>query len=193
MGLLKKDPLKEIFKDYEREDDEDILETAKLISNNDPEVVKAMDLALNDPIKYIKQNAERFSERGIELDDPDSFEELDADEFLFLGMVDELEEHGFAFEFDYKCELEDFLWGLEQIENYDLIKDIIPTVELDENDDVEKWGKEINAAIDKAWGTDNLDEKAALCYIDIDSDSYPLTVLTYGTLSALTIPFIMAM
>lgn len=184
MGLFNKDPLKKIFADYDREDHEDIFETAKLISGNDPGIVKAVDLALNDPIKYIKENSERFSERGIMLDDEDSFEDLDADEFLFLGILDELEEHGFAFEFDWKCELEDFLWGLKQLKNYSLITDVIKTVKLDEGEDIEAWGEEINAA---------LGDKARLVYIDIDSDSYPITILTADTLEKIPIPMVISM
>lgn len=181
MGLLKKDPLKEIFKDYENDD---ILEAAKMVSSNDAEVVRQMDFALKTPVKYINQYAERFSERGIELDDPDSFEDLDSDDLMFIAMVDELEERNYAFEFDYKCGLKDFLWGLEQLKNYSFIKDVIRTIKLDENEDVEAWGKQINEA---------LGEKAVLCYIYIDSDSYPLTILTAEELEKIPIPMIMAM
>lgn len=184
MGLFNRDPLKKIFADYDRGSHEDIFETAKLISGNDPGIVKAVDLALNDPIKYVKENAERYSERGIFLDDPDSFDDLDADEFLFLGMLDELEEHGFAFEFDWKCELEDFLWGLEQTKNYSLIADVIKTVKLNEGDDIEVWGKALNEA---------LGDKARLVTIDIDSDSYPVTILTAETLKKIPIPMVMSM
>lgn len=184
MGLFKKDPLKAIFEDYEREDHEDIFETAGLISENDPEVMAAMEAALNDPVKYINKTAGLFSERGIELDDEDSFEDLDADEFLYLGMVNELEEHGFAFEFDYKCELEDFLWGLEQLNNYGLIEDVIKSVKLDKSDDIETWGKLINEA---------LGGKAKLVYIDIDSDSYPIAVVTADAAEVIPIPMVMAM
>lgn len=189
MGLFKKDPLKEIFQDYENDD---ILETAKAISSNDAEVVKQMEFALKTPVKYIKQYAERFSERGIELDDPDSFEDLDSDDLMFIAMVDELEERNYAFEFDYKCAPEDFLWGLEQIKNYSLIKDFVQTLKLDENGDIEGWGREINVAVAKAWDGE-LDEKPVLCYLYFDSDSYPITILTCGKLGALPIPFIIAM
>ena len=72
MGLFKKDPLKEIFADYYREDCEDILETARAISGNDRRVVAAVNAALDDPRKFIRQNAKRFDERGIELDDEDA-------------------------------------------------------------------------------------------------------------------------
>lgn len=181
MGLFKKDPLKEIFRDYENDD---ILETAKTISGNDAEVVNRMEFALKEPVKYIRENAERFSERGIELDDPDSFEDLDSDDLLFLAMVDELEERDYAFEFDYKCELEDFLWGLEQLKNYSLIKDAVQTLKLDEDGDIEGWGKEINRV---------LSEKAALCYIHIDSDSYPISIVTAEAFENITVPMVIQM
>lgn len=184
MGLFKKDPLKEIFADYDREDCEDILETARAVSGNDRRVVAAVNAALDDPRKFIRQNAKRFDERGIELDDEDCLGELDADELLFLAMLDELEAFDYAFEYDYKCGLEDFLWGLTQIKTYDLIKDVIKTIEFDENKNIEKWGKEINKA---------LGGKAYLCYMHIDSDSYPLTIMTPEAFEKIPLPFILVM
>lgn len=184
MGLFKKDPLEKLFKDYEYGDNDDILETAKAVSGNDAEVVSQMEFALKEPVKYIRENAERFEERGIEIDDEDSFDEMDSDELLLLAMVDELEEHGYEFELDWKCELEDFLWGLEQIKGYALIKDVTQTLDLSEDDDAEEWGKQINAA---------LGGKAYICYIDIDSDSYLLTIVSAETLEKISLPFIIAM
>lgn len=179
--MFKKDPLKAIFKNDDRDDHEDILQAATLLSRNDPEVVKNMNSALDDPITYLKANAERLSERGIELDDGDALEELDADELLFLSMTDELEAHGYAFEFDHSCGLEDFLWGLERIKNYKIIADVVKSVELNEAGNVEEWAADINAA---------LGEKACLCYIYIESDSYPVTISDYDTVGELEIPFI---
>ena len=184
MGLFKKDPLKEIFADYEYGDNDDILETAKAISGNDAEVVNQTEFALKEPVKYIKQYAERFSERGIELDDEDSVKDMDSDELLWLAMFDELEEQNFVFEFDYKCELEDFLWGLEQIKNYSLIRDVMQTLKLRGDEDIEAWGKEIN---------DALGGKAFVCYIYIDSDSYPLTIVTAKAFENITNPMVIQM
>ncbi|MCM1164642.1 MAG: hypothetical protein NC299_12745 [Lachnospiraceae bacterium] len=182
--MFKGDPLKKMFRGYDREEHEDIRQAAELISHSDPEVMKAVNAALSDPVKYLKTTAERLSERGIELDDEDTLDDLDDDEILFLSMLDELEEHGFAFEFDWKCELGDFLWGLEQIKGYEAIADVLKTVKPDESKDIEAWGKQINAA---------LGETACVCYIDINSDSYPITILNYEILGELEIPFIMAM
>ena len=158
MGLFKKDPLKEIFEDYDRGDFKDILETARAISGNDRRVAAAVNAALDNPKKYIKQNASRFSERGIELDDEDILDEFDSDE--------------------------DFLWGLTQIKNHELIKDVLKTIELDEDGDIEKWGKQINKA---------LGGKAYVCYMYIDSDSYPLTVVTPEAFEKIPLPFITVM
>lgn len=187
MGLFDRfitEPLKSVFKGYDREEHGDILQAAMLLSGNDPEVMKAINSALDDPVKFLQANAEPFKERGIDFSDKRRLDELDDDELLFLAMVNELEEHKFAFEFDFKCELEDFLWGLEQIRNYDLIADAVKTLKLDESGDIAAWASGINTA---------LGEKACLCYIDIDSDSYPIAISDYNILGELEIPFIMAM
>ncbi len=183
-GLFKHDPLKSFFKEYERDNCNDVLQASTLISGNDPEIVKVMNSALNDPVKYLRTNAEQFEERGIELDDEESLDEFEPEELLFLAMVNELEEHRYAFEFDWKVGPEDFMWGLEQLNNYERIADVMKTVTLNENDNIEAWGREINNA---------LGEKACVCYIDIDSDSYPVTILNYDILGELETPFIMAM
>lgn len=184
MGLFKKDPLKEIFEDYDRADCEDILETAKAISGNDRRVAAAVDAALADPKKYIKQNAKRFDERFINIGDEDIIDEFDAEELLFLAMLDELEAFDYAFEFDWKCSLEDFMWGLTQIKNYELIKDVVRNPELDEDGDIEQWGKEINKALDGA---------AYICYMHIDGDCYPLTIVSPEAFEKIPLPMIVVM
>ncbi len=183
-GLFKNDPLKKVFKEYERGNCNDVLQAVTLISGNDPEIVKIMNSALDAPIEYLKTNAELFKERGIGFEDEKSLHELGSEELLFLAMVNELEEHRYAFEFDWKVELEDFMWGLEQLNNYGLIVDAMKIVKLNENDNIEVWGREINNA---------LGEKTCVCCIDIDSDSYPVTILNYDILGKLEIPFIIAM
>lgn len=183
-GLFKSDPLKELFKGYERGSRKDVLQAATLISGNDPEIVKIMNSALNDPVRYLKTRAEQFEERGIDFDDEDFPEEYEPEELLLLAMVDELEEHKYLFEFDWKVGLEDLTWGLEQLKNYGLIADVMKTVKLNENGNIEEWGKEINSA---------LGEKACVCYIDIDSDSYPVVILNYDILGKLETPFVTAM
>ena len=92
----------------------------------------------------------------------------DSDEDCWLSMVDLLDEEGYAFGIDYKCELEDFLWALKQLKTYSLIDINLSSLNLNENEDVESWGEEINTA---------LGGRAYICMIDIDSDSYELIIV----------------
>lgn len=173
----------EFLEDYDPEEHEDILETAKAISSDDKTVMKQIKLAVDDPRKYCKQNMERFDERGIDLEDDEFLDELDHDELLWLAMVDELEANNYAFEFDWKCELKDFLWGLEQLKNYSLIADAVKTISFDESNDIEAWGKELNIA---------LGGKIKICYLDIDSDSYPIAIITAEAFESIPVPMVIA-
>lgn len=92
----------------------------------------------------------------------------DSDDDCWLSMVDLLDEEGYAFGIDYKCELEDFLWALIQLKTYSLIDINLSSLNLNENEDVESWGEEINTA---------LGGRAYICMIDIDSDSYELIIV----------------
>ena len=92
----------------------------------------------------------------------------DSDDDCWLSMVDLLDEEGYAFGIDYKCELEDFLWALKQLKTYSLIDINLSSLNLNENEDVESWGEEINTA---------LGGRAYICMIDIDSDSYELIIV----------------
>lgn len=91
-----------------------------------------------------------------------------SDDDCWLSMVDLLDEEGYAFGIDYKCELEDFLWALKQLKTYSLIDINLSSLNLNENEDVESWGEEINTA---------LGGRAYICMIDIDSDSYELIIV----------------
>ena len=92
----------------------------------------------------------------------------DSDDDCWLSIVDLLDEEGYAFGIDYKCELEDFLWALKQLKTYSLIDINLSSLNLNENEDVESWGEEINTA---------LGGRAYICMIDIDSDSYELIIV----------------
>lgn len=98
----------------------------------------------------------------------ENIQKSDSDDDCWLGMVDLLDEEGYAFGIDYKCELEDFLWALKQLKTYSLIDINLSSLNLIENENVESWGEEINTA---------LGGRAYICMIDIDSDSYELIIV----------------
>lgn len=146
-----------------------ILEIAKLLTDN--ETVHAnLKAALDNPDKYFSENEWRYAERGVVVG------KTDRKTLYWLALVDELAEGGCLFEVDYKCELEEFLGALERLSNYGLIESAVGSVKLDESNDIESWGEEVNLA---------LGEKAFVCYIDIDSDSYPLVIVNGGAIDRL--------
>ena len=137
-------------------------EIAKLLTDN--ETVHAnLKRALGDPEKYFSENELRYAERGIPIG------KTDGKTLFWLALVDELAEGGCVFEVDYKCELEEFLGALERLNNYSLIESAVGSLDLPEDGDVEVWGEELNAA---------LGERAFVCFFDIDSDSYPLVIVS---------------
>lgn len=91
-----------------------------------------------------------------------------SDNDCWLGMVNLLNEKNYAFDIDYKCELEDFLWALEQLKTYSLIDIDLSSLNLNENENIEAWGEEINTV---------LGGRAYICMIDIDSDSYNIIIV----------------
>ncbi|MFR0880689.1 MAG: DUF6630 family protein [Oscillospiraceae bacterium] len=129
-----------------------ITEIAGLITENDSGFMKR----LNDFLIYTQKECK----------------EKDRDFEYWSGMYDQLEEEGYLFSVDYKCELEDFLWALERLKNYNLIDIDLSGLDLSEDDDVEVWIREINAA---------LNGKACIGVVDMDSDSYELIITTCET------------
>lgn len=143
-----------------------ISEIARLLTDN--ETVHAnLKAALDTPDKYFSENEWRYAERGVVVG------KTDRKTLYWLALVDELAEGGCVFEVDYKCELEEFLGALERLNNYGLIENAVGSVKLAEDENIEAWGEELNAA---------LCEKAFVCFIDIDSDSYPLVIVEGGSL-----------
>lgn len=156
-----------LFKLFRHDDPEDfsyIVKIAGLISDNEPYVIEQLTECAEDPWGYGEEREERYLERGISVAGEDT---TNAREICWIGMVDELAEHGFVAGVDYKCELSDFLWTLKKLKNYSFIADKVQKLELSQSDSIEAWGEKINSA---------LEDKAFVCMIDIDSDSYELII-----------------
>ena len=135
MGLFSK-----IFKSPEKEDKKHdfsyIAEIAALITSDNAEVMEKINYCISNPEEYEVQ----WATNGIDYGSKD---------FGWINLISELEESGYLFSVDFKCELEDFLYALEQIKTYSLI--------------------DIDAA---------LNGKALICTVDVDSDSYELIIVS---------------
>ncbi|MGN0483075.1 MAG: DUF6630 family protein [Lachnospiraceae bacterium] len=125
---------------------------------------------IKNPQDYYDRNEDRFAERGLEyeMSEEDEIDEdmLTVEEMAWIGLVDELEESRNAFEFDFKVELEEFIWGMEQIKLFD--KSLLENVELNEDESIIEWTE----ILDKALAKDNM----TLIGFDIDSDSYVISL-----------------
>ncbi len=151
-----------------------IYDIAAIICSGNTDVLKAIDDMLSHPRKYFKRNADRYDERGI---DDEEIQDIMADgdvdeqaELFWLGMVDELIEGGYVAEVDYKCSKDELLYALSEL-NYPTLKNAVGSTDTLSStaEDVSSICNEISKILA---GT------AKIGYIDIDSDSYPLFILT---------------
>ena len=138
-----------------------IADISRLISSDDPQLMEKIGKMITNSEEYLEENADRYDERflNIEEDDPDTL--------MWIGLVDELSEHGYLYSVDWKCEAQDFKWALSQLKS----GGVIPDMELDETEDVVEWGKIINGKL----------PEHCICWVDIDSDSYELIIVTAET------------
>lgn len=144
-----------------------------MICGGDTNVLNAIDDMLSNHKKYFKRNAERYDERGIDADEiQDIIEDGDEEEqteLFWLGMVDELIAGGYVAEVDYNCSKDELLYALSEL-NYPTLKNEVGSSDrLSSTDDISTLCSEISEL---------LAGKAKIGYIDIDSDSYPLFILT---------------
>ena len=151
-----------------------IHDIAVIICGGDTNVLNAIDDMLSNPKKHFKRNAERYEERGIDAEEiQDIMNDGDVDEqaeLFWLGMVDELIEGGYVAEVDYKCSKDELLYALSEL-NYPTLKNTVVSIDMLSStaDDISSLCSEISKLMA---GT------AKIGYIDIDSDSYPLFILT---------------
>lgn len=126
----------------------------------DADTAHKLNRCINTPHAFYEEHAERYDERGI-------FSDMDNDTIIWLGIVDTLIEQGKMFEFDYSVELEDFIYGMQEI-NYNHLA--LDEDGLDEDSDITKWLK----IISHEW----LKSGYIIAGMDIDSDSYCVFITT---------------
>lgn len=145
-------------KNNEKPDFSFIADIARLISPDDVQLMEKIEQMLSNSGKYFNENAGRYDERFLDV------RETDTDTLMWIGLADELSEHGYLYSVDWKCEAGDFKWALSQLKS----GDVIPDIGLDESKDVVEWGALINGKL----------PEHCICWVDIDSDSYELIIVT---------------
>ena len=141
-----------------------LIEIARIISGGDEEVLQDVTSCAQDPKGWFAAHQERYEERGV-VDDPD-----DLDQVQWLGLVDILEERGWVCDRDWKDELEDFSYFLQNLKGLD-------ESWFDEDEDIPAWC----TVLTEKWKS----QEVRVAAININTDSYVLFPTTYAHLDEL--------
>ena len=136
-----------------------IVEIARLISQGDEAVLRDVTACIGAPAAWYDAHQGQYSERGIaSAKDPDLIQ--------WLGLVDILEEHNYVCERDWKDELENFLYFVENLRGFQALGLSIDPNWFDADGDVPIWCN----ILTQKWGPQGV----RMAAIGIDSDSYVL-------------------
>ena len=150
-----------------------VAELARMISSGDEAVLRDITACTEDPAGWFASHHERYEERSV--DSPD-----DPDLVQWLGLVDILEEHGWVCERDWKDELEDFSYFVQNLRSFSALNLELDPDWFDEDEDIPAW---CGILTDK-WAAQGV----RMAAIGIDSDSYvlfPVTSSQFETLQKL--------
>ncbi|MDE7417142.1 MAG: hypothetical protein K2N44_12745 [Lachnospiraceae bacterium] len=150
--------------------DNPIYKIAAEISNNDGSVLEEVSECLSNTEKYFSEHEEEYEERNVTYDDGKEVVQ-------WLGMVDILQKSNYVCERDYKDELEDFLYFMQELK---VVKDNhLPLEEdwFDEEEEITDWC----GIIDSKWVSQDM----CVAAIDIGSDSYVMFICNINVLHKL--------
>ena len=122
--------------------------------------MQAIHSCVSDISTYCSEHAEQYEDRNT---DPAQASPL---ELKWLGMVDILLGHGYAWELDWKCELDDLRFALGEIRKKnreaECLTDALGDGTFDEDDDITAWCAGLSEAC----------PRHTVGCLGIDSDSY---------------------
>lgn len=138
-----------------------LFEIATLISQEDSMVTEAVTQCLSDMDTYYEQHIEDFEDRGF---DEEEIEEIEEEELQWIALVDILINHAYCCELDWKCDKEEFVDCLSELQGMEAYQLAVDEAWLDEDADVTDWC----AVLDEKWQ----EKEICIAALDIDSDSY---------------------
>lgn len=156
-------PTEEVKKVDTEQKREDYAALVRLLSQNNQRAEQGMLYALDDRTKYLEQYQQMFSNWFSEAPTIEEMEAYPVWELFSYVLYDE----GYLTLNDWKSEAEDFIYFVEQIANK-----YSEQLDHDKITDQEEMAPEIFMQIKEA-----LPQGFALLNVDIDSDSYQLTVV----------------
>lgn len=149
--------------------DEILLKIAGILSVNDREILKKLELILEDFNSYLRNdiNFRYFDDEINALSDKRKIK-LKKIELKIVAMILLLSENGYICYLDWKCELEDFRMISDVMKKVGIDDNFcnIEDLTLDEDDDIEIWSEEFNKVFSK--------KNILIGNIDTSSDSYSI-------------------
>lgn len=146
-----------------------LLKIAGILSVNDREILKKLELILEDFNSYLRNdiNFRYFDDEINALSDKRKIK-LKKIELKIVAMILLLSENGYICYLDWKCELEDFRMISDVMKKVGIDDNFcnIEDLNLDEDDDIEVWSEEFNKVFGK--------EDIFIGNIDTSSDSYSI-------------------
>ncbi|WP_289064375.1 DUF6630 family protein [uncultured Zobellia sp.] len=141
-----------------------LFDLAELLTK-DSSLVSEIQLAENQPLNYLSQFANILQERGIDKPIP---------ELPWLAMVDGLARRHLLIELDWKDDPEELVSTALQLfkghTDYDSISKQLLKIEPFIDEDIEEFIPQLNRKLESS--------KVQLIWLDIDSESYPLTTIS---------------
>ena len=134
-----------------------LVEIAALISGEESAVLQSVTSCAENPQGWFDSHREQYSQRCV-------MSSEDTDLVQWLGLVDILAEHGWVCERDWKDELEDFSYFVQNLHGFQKLGLELDPDWLDEDEDISAWC----GVLTEKW------EGVCAAAIDIDSDSYVL-------------------
>lgn len=160
--------------------DEILLKIAGILSVNDREILKKLELTLEDFNSYLRNdiNFRYFDDEINALSDKRKIK-LKKIELKIVAMILLLSENGYICYLDWKCELEDFQMISDVMKKVGIDDNFcnIEDLTLDEDDDIEIWSEEFNKVFSK--------KNILIGNIDTSSDSYSIFPVNKANLEKL--------
>lgn len=135
------------------------VQIGRKISREDPAVTAELTLCVHDPVGYFEAHREQYEAHSIE-----TAEDLDI--LRWIGLVDILEQCGYACDRDYRDTLEQFVYFVGQLHQMQRAELTIEISGLDTQESIPQWC----VALDEAWA----EKGYQMAVLDMDSDSYVL-------------------
>ena len=149
--------------------DKILLKIAEILSFNDRNIIKKLELILEDFRNYLRNNMNlRYIDDEINnLSDKEKIK-LKKIELKIAAMILLLSENEYICYLDWKCELEDFQMISDVMEKVGINENIcnLKDLNLDEDDDIEIWSEEFNKVFSK--------KDIFIGNINTSSDSYSI-------------------